>query len=362
MRPVLVRDLALEHWPSMDRYADALATRIDGAVVPTAWRMHGPRYLTRYWTYPRALRASRGDLVHVLDHSYAHCLRAFRGMPSVVTVHDLLPLRILAEDGRSVRRLVRDRLVRWSLDWLARADRFIVSTRWTAGEMARYFDSDPASVHVVPYGVDAHFFQRPADETVTHRRHSWLEHLGMAEPVTIILHVGSCAPRKNVDAAIAALGRLRAGGVNAILVQIGGTFEAPHAAALSAAKVEPWVLQEPSVPEAALVSAYAAADVLVMPSTFEGFGLPAIEAMAAGLPVVTSGAGGLREAVADAAMVTGSTSADSLADAVGTLLSDAARRTDLVARGRRRAADLTWDACAARTTEVHAALLSSRSP
>ena len=69
MRPVLVRDLALEHWPSMDRYADALIAHVPAAIVPDMWSMSGPRYLTRYWRYPRALRRWTGDLVHVLDHS-----------------------------------------------------------------------------------------------------------------------------------------------------------------------------------------------------------------------------------------------------------------------------------------------------
>ncbi len=359
MRPVLVRDLALERWPSMDRYADALSARMADAVVPDAWRMNGPRWLARYWSYPRALRGVPGDLVHVLDHTYAHCLRAFRGRPSVVTVHDLWPLRTLAEDRWSPRRAVRDRLLRWTLEWMERADRYIVSTRWTAAEMTRYFDTDAARIRVVPYGVDDHFFRRAPDDVVARRRRGWLERLGRDDVRTIMLHVGSCAPRKNVEAVIGALGRLRADGMAAALVQIGGSFGAPHQAALAAAGVEAFVIQEPSAAEADLVSAYSAADVMVLPSSFEGFGLPAIEAMASGLPVVTSGAGGLREAVDEAAVVTGSTSADSVAEAVGALLADPARRADLVARGLRRARSLTWDACAEGTRGVYADLLAA---
>jgi len=360
MRPILVRDLALEQWPSMDRYGEALATRIPGALVPD-WTIQGPRDLTRYWTYPRTLRRwrSRGDLVHVLDHSYAHCLRAFPGLPSVVTVHDLLPLRLLAEDHRTLRMRIRDRMLRWVLDWLERAGRFIVSTEWTARELERYLEIPADRVDIVPYGVDPHFFARPDEAMIAARRSAWAGRTGTSSDLArVILHVGSCAPRKNVEAAIEALGRLRAQGVGAILAQIGGSFEPRQEAALDAAGVRRFVVQERRVTEPELVASYYAADALVMPSTFEGFGLPAVEAMAAGLPVVTSGAGGLREAVADAALVTRAIDSATLADALAAVLEDPVCRADLIARGKRRASELTWERTAASTMAVYRSVLA----
>lgn len=362
MKPILVRDLALEHWISMNRYAEALAPRVPGAVVPDAWTMKGPRYLTRAFLYPRALRAWRhhGDLVHVLDHSYAHCLRSFRGLPSLVTVHDLLPLRVLAEDGRSLRMHLRDRLLRWVLDWLERADRFIVSTAWTGRELERYLDIAPERIHVVPYGVDDHFRRRSDENAIGARRAAWAKATGSnPDLVRVILHVGSCAPRKNVEAAIAALALLRRQGADAILVQIGGRFGAPHLELMTAEAVERWIVQEPRVSEESLVTAYHAADVLALPSTFEGFGLPAVEAMAAGLPVVTSGAGGLRDAVGDAALVTKATDAHTLAEALRAVLDDPVCHSDLIARGRRRAGELTWDRTAQETMRVYQTLLGA---
>lgn len=359
MKPILVRDLALEHWPSMDRYAESLASRIDDAVVPDAWTMRGPRYLTRLWRYPKALRQwrGRGDIVHILDHSYSHCLRSFPGMPSVITVHDLLPLRILAEDGRTMRMRLRDHMLRWVLEWMVKADRFIVSTAWVGRELERYFNIEPARVHIVPYGVDEIFHQAPPDAILAQRRSAWGKAVNAnADLVRVVLHVGSCAPRKNVEAAIAALGLLRSRGLNAILVQIGGQWGPSHHAAMREAGVEAFVIQERKVPEAALVAAYYAADVLAMPSTFEGYGLPAVEAMACGLPVVTSGAGGLREAVGDAALVTRTLDASSLAEALAAALDDPVCHADLIARGKTRARSLTWDRTAKETMDVYQAL------
>ena len=357
MKPLLVRDLALERWASMDRYAAALAARIPRAEVPGEWRMTGERFTTRYWRYPRALRRYHADLVHVLDHSYAHCLRAFPGTPAVVTVHDLLPLRVLAEGDRGLRGRVRDALLRWVLRWVEQADRVIVSTQFTAREVEHYLRLPPDRIRVIPYGVEGHFFMRPLEELCAARRQGWLDAAPHGARPAILLHVGSCHPRKNLEAAITALGILRERGVDALLVQVGGEWAESHRAAMRAARVEDRVIQEAGATEDKLVAAYCAADVLVMPSSFEGFGLPVVEAMAAGLPVVSSGAGGLREVIADAGIVTGAVSAEPLADEVARLLADPALRQDLSARGRNRAAELTWDKAAQATLAVHRELV-----
>jgi glycosyltransferase involved in cell wall biosynthesis len=357
MKPLLVRDLALEHWISMDRYALALAERLPGAVVADGWQLLGSRYLTRYYHYLKALRGQTGDLVHVLDHSYAHCLREFQGLPSVVTVHDLYPLRVLAESKRTLRGVVRDTMLRWVLQWLDTADRLIVSTQFTSREAQHFLKFDPDRIRVIPYGVDAHFFRHPGEDAIAWRRRRWLDQRGAPEAAHVLLHVGSCQQRKNVEAAITALGILRDGGLDAILVQLGGTFGPSHLQAMEAAGVTRQVFQESSVSEAELVTGYYAADVLVMPSSFEGFGLPVVEAQAAGLPVVTSGAGGLREAAGEVGIVTGTTGPGPLAEAIGDLLLDRARRADLAARGRTRAATLTWDRTAEQTAAVYAEIV-----
>jgi glycosyltransferase involved in cell wall biosynthesis len=352
---LLVPDLALERWPSMDRYAGELARRIPELdVAAEARTLGGPRYLARYLRYPRALRRYRPKLVHVADHSYAHCLSAFPGVPSVVTIHDLYPVHVLAERGRTPRSAARDLLLRWVLGWARRASRWIAVSHFTASEAMRLLALPADKVRVAANGVAEAFFVRPPDAAIEARRHRWL---GNQVGRLVVLHVGNCSPRKNVEAAIDALALLRRRGLDAWLVQVGGRFGPSHITAMERAGFAAFVVQEPTVDEATLIASYYAANALLLPSSYEGFGLPALEALAAGLPVVTTGAGGLAEAVGDAALVIEGAQPAALADALALALTDAPTRARLAAAGLVQARRHTWDATAQHVRRVYDELL-----
>ncbi|MBI2071927.1 MAG: glycosyltransferase family 4 protein [Gemmatimonadetes bacterium] len=383
---LLVPDLPLERWPSMDRYASrlalylkryatdleiAIAGEIGGLTVdqpssdvgifssnptpfpllPTPGLNETRRYVSRYWTYPYRIRWMAADLMHVLDHSYAHIVLSWGKGPRIVTVHDLLPVLTVERGGNTMRERMRNRLLERVLKALRTADAWIVATEWLRGELGRWLGHDER-IHVIPYGVDDAFFHPPeATRADTRRR------LGIPEDGFVVLHVGTVGPRKNVPAVMAAVRGLRQAGMDAWLLQVGGAFshEQEHDLVTQGIKEVTRNLAEAVEPE--LRAAYRAADVLLFPSHYEGFGFPVLEAMASGLPVVTSGAGGLAEVAGDAAVVVGGRETGPYVQALRRLAGNPQWCEQLVERGVERAHRFRWVETARKTAEVYRALM-----
>ena len=385
MRSVLlVPDLPVERWPSMDRYASRLAEHLrryatdleiklagqiagltsDRArrsrsgplplpLLPSPGLQEARRYFARYYRYPRRVRSHRADLIHVLDHSYAHVLGAARTGPTVVTVHDLLPVLTVERGAEGVRDRIRNRLLEWVLNALRRADAWIVATEWMRGELADWLGHEDR-IHVIPFGVDDGFLDRDGESPEQTRRR-----LDIPPSAFLVLHVGSVGPRKNLAAVIAAVHGLRSSGIDAWLLQVGGVLTADQRTDLAARGIAARVRTVGEATEADLRAAYRAADVLLFPSHYEGFGFPVLEAMASGLPVVTSGAGGLAEVAGDAAIVVGGREVEPYVVALRRLVTNTSWRDQLVRRGLERAKRFRWVETARKTAELYRNLLPS---
>jgi glycosyltransferase involved in cell wall biosynthesis len=308
------------------------------------------RYVERYWSYPRRVRRRRADVVHVLDHSYAHVVRAKPDVPSVVSVHDLLPLITVRRHARGLRERVRNGFLRYVLDSLRQASAWIVSTEWMRGELATWLE-DGERIHVIPYGVDDTFFTAPDEAPAVTRTR-----LGIPNDRFVVLHVGSVVERKNIPGVLAAVDGLKRAGVPAWLLQVGGTFTAKQQADIAARGLEDVVTQVEGASERDLRAAYRAADVLLFPSHYEGFGLPLLEAMASGLAIVTSGAAALAEVAGDAATVVEGRDPEPFVEALQRLHEDEEWREALRTRGVARARRFTWTETANRTADVYRAL------
>lgn len=381
---LLVPDLPIERWPSMDRYATRLVAHLarvagdleirtagpiggltvsDGSEAQGA-RVSGPRgapfpapavgeigrYFRRYATYPRRVRRKRGHVLHVLDHSYAHVLLHDRGRPTVVTVHDLLPVMTVERRAKSFRERLRKRLLQRVLEGLRRADAWIVATDWLRCELRKWLGRDDA-IDLIPYGVDDGFFDEPPEDAAELRRR-----LAIPGDAFLVLHVGSVGPRKNLPMVIAGLDGLRKAGVDAWLLQVGGSLTHQQTADLAQRGMTEFVASLPTATERDLRSAYHAADVLLFPSHYEGFGFPVVEAMASGLPVITSGAGGLTEAAGDAAIVVGGRETEPYVRALCRVAESAQLRRELSEKGRRHAKRFRWDETARKTADVYRGL------
>src|SRR5207247_603134 len=163
--------------------------------------------------------AKRADLVHILDHSYAHMLSSARKRPVVVTVHDLMPVIVLRSPTDGWREGVRNRFLRQALKALRQADAYIVGTEWLKGELATWLGDDKR-VRVIPFGVDRAFFGESTSARERGRR-DWR----IPEEAFVVLHVGSTVDRKNVPLVINTVARLRQHS-DVYLLQVAGRFPA----------------------------------------------------------------------------------------------------------------------------------------
>jgi glycosyltransferase involved in cell wall biosynthesis len=256
-------------------------------------------------------------------------------VPAVVTVHDLTFFDHPEWHERSKVVFFR-RMIRASAH---RAAAIVCVSAFTAGRLREVAPAE-GNVVVVPHGVDHERFdpQPRADDDAQLAAH------GVREP--FVVFVGTLEPRKNVPALVRAFATVARARPELRLVLAGGDGWGSDAVrdAISASKVSTRIVRAGYVSDAAVSALYRRAAVVAYPSFEEGFGLPALEALACGAPLVTSTGSALEEVVGDAALTVAPNDVDALAAAIGTLLDDGARVAHLREAGPRRAATFTWEA------------------
>jgi alpha-1,3-rhamnosyl/mannosyltransferase len=265
-----------------------------------------------------------------------------RGIARVMTLHDLTPLTFPRFHPwwtvLGYRTLLEPAL--------RRADAVIVDSDAVARELLHLAPRLEDRVRTIPLAVDSSF--RPGQRTP-----GFLERLGL--PDRFLLSVGVLEPRKNHVAAVRALAHLHEAGERVALVIAGRTgwgWQDPLAAP-DLERLRPWVEIRRDVAAADLVELYGRALALVYPSFGEGFGLPVLEAMACGCPVVTSDRSALPEVGGDAALYASPEDPGAIAAQLLRVLRDPDLAKDLVARGTCRAAEFTWRQTAERTLAIY---------
>jgi glycosyltransferase involved in cell wall biosynthesis len=271
---------------------------------------------------------------------------------SVVTVHDVSFLR--HPEWFSVRdRVVLNAGVRASV---RRAARVLVPSGHARNELCTLLGVAPERVLVTPEGVDGRF----APASGSHAQAAddvFFRRLGIRQPY--VLAVGNLQPRKNLSRLVEAWARLVRDGSDAghRLVVAGGFRGRRDGAAAQAvaAGIGDRLVFPGYVPGADLPALYAGAELFVLPSLYEGFGLPVLEAMACGTPVACSRTTSLPEVAAGAAALFDPADPGDIAAVLGALLADPALLADLRERGLQRAASATWRGCAELTAAAYEA-------
>ncbi|MEO8587683.1 MAG: glycosyltransferase family 1 protein [Acidobacteriota bacterium] len=270
----------------------------------------------------RAIAALGPDVFHAPHY----VVPFFPPRATVVTIHDLMHLT-RPEHAAFAKRAY----ARWMVGRALRLSAAVIAgSEETKKEILAFGPEQVGKVVVIGYGVRGDFFEGEEKK----------EKMG----VSYLLFLGNDKPHKNLDGLLAAWPRVRAANPDLALVLAGA---APGRVLPEGATVLGWV------PDAELPALVAGARILVQPSFAEGFGLPVIEAQAAGTPVACSDIPALREAAGDAAVFFDPHDTSSIAGALNMLLGDEEKRRFLRKGGKERAARFTWRAVAERTAALY---------
>ena len=299
---------------------------------------------------PAALRRLRVDIFHGMDHVGIPLVG--RSGKYVVTVHDVIPL-ILPETFTLRHRLV----VRLALARVRRkADLVVVPSHAVKRDVVRRVGLPEDRVVVTHEGCEPRF--RPVRSAAAWR--DVATRYGL--PPRYVLAVGTLEPRKNLTTLLEAFARLRRQGevdadLRLVLAGARGWLDEPIFATVRSLGLEDAVRFTGFVDDADLPAVYSGAALFVFPSLHEGFGLPLLEAMACGVPVVTSNISSMPEVAGDAAVLVDPRDANGLAAAIARLLRDEALRDRLREAGIARARQFSWEATARRTLDAYASVV-----
>ena len=297
-----------------------------GGLIPASFQhvvLEAPHYSVRELVIvATAARRAEVDLLHA-----PHYVVPMTTCPVVVTIHDLIHLHQKQRNPLAAiyARTMIGRAVRKSV-------RILTVSQSVKNEIVREFRCDAAKVIVTPNGIDDRFRASAPNPA----------------PSSYFLYAGNDKPHKNVARLVEGFAAVKAHRPEISLVLAGAEFERYQ--------LMEGVITPGFVSEAELAALYRGAMAVVQPSIEEGFGLPAAEAMASGVAVITSKAAALVEMTGDAALHVDATSAAAIAEAMQRVANDEALRMELGHRGIEKSRSMTWDRCADSTRRAYLGL------
>ncbi len=261
---------------------------------------------------------------------------------SVVTCHDIAPLFIPT-------RFWEKRWRRYLYSGLKRADALIADSASTRKDLCRAYGLSEEKIPVIPLGVDRNVF-RPLDKAICRRE------LGIPPERKVVLHVALEHWRKNIPGLLRATAALKETYPDILLIRVGKAIN-NSLELIKSLDLTDNIRYVNANSEEDLVRLYNAADVFAFPSFYEGFGLPVLEAMACGTPVVASNRTSIPEIVGEAGVLVDPSNIPNLAQALMRALAETAFAKALIEQGLSRAMEFTWERTATATLSVYQTLL-----
>ena len=317
--------------------AAQLGPNFRGVVEPS------PNYSLREQIHiPWLLRRERPDVYHAPHYVLPPAVRC----RSVVTIHDCIHLMFPQYlPNRAAYAYARASM------WAAarRSDRILTVSEASKRDILHFFNVKPEKIVVVYNAIDEHFSATPSEEQVARIRERYqLDH-------KFVLYVGNIKPHKNLVRLIEAFSQLRRTHDDLKLLIIGDEISKLPALrrAVHRNKLHKFVRFLGYLKDDTLTVLYRLASVFVFPSLYEGFGLPPLEAMASGTPVVTSNVSSLPEVTGDAAVLVDPYDVDSISDGMRRILDDPRLAEELRIKGLKRAREFSWERSVEKTQRVY---------
>ncbi len=325
----------------VDKYSQEIAKRLDVKKITTR----------RYLSLPKAYKLARfirtqGSIVHLPNQHFAR-YAIFLNRPFIVTVHDLARCCFNYDQETITEKI----LLNLDKRYIKRASHIIAISQSTKSDLVKYLNIPESKINIIYNGVDHNIF-KPYEPYQMSPYHVTLSH----KPY--ILYVGSERRRKNLGRLFEAFAMLRQEFPKLKLVRIGGLGRSKQLRSemlkkLSSLGITEDVTFVDYISELELAYYYSSATLLAYPSLYEGFGLPPLEAMACGCPVVTANISSLPEVVGEAGIMVNPYDTSSLVQAIRRVLTDDKLRDNMVGRGLEQSKKFSWEKTAELTLQVY---------
>jgi glycosyltransferase involved in cell wall biosynthesis len=320
-------------------------------VVPPAWRRTATWakvdiHVGRFVVYPRLVRELDTDVIHVIDHGQAYLLNGLDASRTVVTCHDVILLALAhGRIGSTPVPPVALQILKFSLELMKRAAAIVADSEQTKRDLVSFIGIPAHRIVVIAPGLNQPFSPDAERGAAMRRRY------GLGEG-PLVLHIGRTF-YKNISGVIRVVHRLRTDGIPARFVRTGKPLSGVERALAERLGVVDAIVELGGVPDEDLPALYNAADLLLFPSLYEGFGWPPLEAMASGTPVVCSRSGSLGDVVGNAALTADPEDFETLAWHAGSVLTDAKLRATLIERGLEHTKQFSWQRAAQELIAVY---------
>ena len=299
---------------------------------------------------PLALKREGVTLFHAPHYVLPPLVRC----RSVVTIHDCIHLMF----PQYLPNRAALAYARASIGYAARrATRIMTVSESSKRDILRFVDTQPEKIDVIYNAYDERFTVEPGEDEVVRVRERFQLH------DEFVLYAGNVKPHKNVERLIQAFDLVRRQGLDRLKLVIIGDELSKYTAlrrAVHRHQLHKYVRFLGFVPESTLAVMYRLAGVFVFPSLYEGFGLPPLEAMASGTPVVTSNVSSLPEVAGDAALLVDPHDATAIAAGISRILNDEQLRRELRRKGIERARQFSWEASVARVRQIYGEAANGR--